>query len=166
MPISDPKGSKRSFYAIFVPIYELDYNRIVPPGLWESAGFLWTLRISVRFGRVPKSRIFASHANGSRKFPIAVEGDLVRPETFKLEEWESNTKYIVQTITLPRSHWKLISPIPRDELLEELEVRLPLVCDVPHRQASHLHHHLSIPAVETPGSSALGTEWPKIAEYL
>ncbi|MHA7965457.1 sensor histidine kinase [Paenibacillus sp. CAU 1782] len=36
-------------------------------------------------------------------------------------QWEGNPNYIVQTLTLPSSDWKLVSIIPRGELLEELD---------------------------------------------
>jgi len=121
LPISDPKDSKRSFYAISVPIYELNNSRLAS----EFAGVGRFFMDASNFSPILNSARITDSSQvmllDQEHRPIAVEGNLVLPEAFKLEDWENDSRYIVQTITLPRSHWQLVSLIPKDELLEELD---------------------------------------------
>ena len=51
---------------------------------------------------------------------MASEGTAPNFDTFDLAEWTNDKRYIVQTVTLSRTGWKLISAIPKDELLQDL----------------------------------------------
>ena len=53
---------------------------------------------------------------------MANEGNSPNFDTFRLEEWKNDNRYIVQTITLLQTGWRLISVIPKNELLQELDI--------------------------------------------
>ncbi len=51
---------------------------------------------------------------------LASVGNTPNIDTFRLEEWKNDNRYIVQTSTLSETGWELISIIPKNELLQEL----------------------------------------------
>ena len=53
---------------------------------------------------------------------MANEGNSPNFDAFRLEDWKNDKRYIVQTITLSQTGWKLISVIPKNELLQELDI--------------------------------------------
>ena len=53
---------------------------------------------------------------------LASDGNTPNIDTFRLEEWKNDNRYIVQTSTLPETGWELISIIPKNELLQELNI--------------------------------------------
>lgn len=120
-PLSDSRDSKRSFYAITAPIYKLDTNRLVTGFMGIGRFFMDATNFSpiLKSAKVTEnSQVMLLDRNNKK---IASEGNLMKQDSFRVEDWVSNNRYIVQTITLPRSGWKLISLIPRDELLADLD---------------------------------------------
>jgi two-component system sensor histidine kinase YesM len=119
--LSDSRDSKRSFYAITAPIYQLDSNRLVT----EFMGIGRFFMDATNFSPILKSAKVTANSQvmllDRNNMTIASEGNLLDMKSFRLEAWEQNKRYIVQTITLPRSGWKLISLIPRNELLADLD---------------------------------------------
>ncbi|XEC95701.1 sensor histidine kinase [Paenibacillus tarimensis] len=122
-PLSDHRDSKRSFYAISTPIYQLDQNRLVRGYKGIGRFFMDATNFSpiLESAKItPNSRVLLIDTMNNI---IAAEGPLPPDQTvFHIEQWENNKQYIVQTITLPRSGWKLISLIPRYELLEDMDM--------------------------------------------
>ncbi|MBD2868627.1 sensor histidine kinase [Paenibacillus arenilitoris] len=121
IPISDARDSKRSFYAITAPIYKLDSNRLVTGFMGVGRFFMDATNFSpiLKSAKVTASSQVMLLDRNNRT--IASEGKLVDQDAFVPGEWQNNGRYIVQTITLPRSGWKLISLIPRGELLADLD---------------------------------------------
>ncbi|MDQ8739051.1 histidine kinase [Paenibacillus sp. LHD-38] len=119
--LSDPRDSKRSFYAITAPIYQLDSNRLVTDFMGVGRFFMDATNFSpiLKSAKVTDNSQVMLLDRDNRT--IAAEGSLVDQDSFRVEEWEKDDRYIVQTITLPRSKWKLISLIPRSELLADLD---------------------------------------------
>ena len=52
---------------------------------------------------------------------VANEGNS-RIDTPDMEKWKNDKRFILQMVTLPRTGWKLISVIPKNELLQELNI--------------------------------------------
>ena len=52
---------------------------------------------------------------------MASEGAAPKIDKLDVAEWMRDKRYIVQTVTLSRTGWKLISAIPKDELLQDLD---------------------------------------------
>lgn len=52
---------------------------------------------------------------------MASEGTASPIDTVNLALWKNDKRYIEQTVALPRTGWKLISAIPKDELLRDLD---------------------------------------------
>ena len=52
---------------------------------------------------------------------MASEGAAPKIDKLDVAEWTRDKRYIVQTVTLSRTGWKLISAIPKDELLRDLD---------------------------------------------
>jgi two-component system sensor histidine kinase YesM len=53
---------------------------------------------------------------------MSSEGNSNQLDSVDIGKWKNDKRYIVQTAELPRTGWKLISVIPRDELLQELNI--------------------------------------------
>ena len=52
---------------------------------------------------------------------MASEGAAPKIDKIDVAEWMRDKRYIVQTVTLSRTGWKLVSAIPKDELLRDLD---------------------------------------------
>ena len=52
---------------------------------------------------------------------LASEGNVSNRDSVDVNKWKANPKYIVQSIALSPTGWKLISIVPRNELLAELD---------------------------------------------
>ncbi|MBD3921768.1 histidine kinase [Paenibacillus sp. PR3] len=52
---------------------------------------------------------------------IVSEGNLTTNEVLNIDQWQNNSNYIVQSFILPYSNWKLVTIIPKGELLEDLD---------------------------------------------
>ncbi len=119
--ISDPRNSRRSFYAVTIPVYKLDSSGIATEYAGAGRFFLDASNFSpiLRSAKVTNSSQIMLLDRSNR--PIAAEGEGITQELLETGKFESNAEYIVQTLTLPRSNWKLVNMIPRKELLEELD---------------------------------------------
>ncbi|MCA0755420.1 histidine kinase [Paenibacillus sp. N4] len=120
--LSDSRDSKRSFYSITAPIYKLEADRLVTRFIGVGRFFMDATNFSpiLESAKVTaNSQVMLLDRDNKT---IAAEGSLVNRDKFRIEDWENNKHYIVQTITLPRSEWKLISLIPRNELLADLDI--------------------------------------------
>lgn len=111
----------RPYYSIAIPIYNLKSNlardyRGTSIFVMDADNFSNILKNA----KITKnSRLLLLDQNSKI---IASEGNTLNFDTFNIEEWNNDKRYIVQTITLSRTGWKLISVIPKDELLQELDV--------------------------------------------
>lgn len=110
-----------NFYAITTPIYGLDSNRIVTHfkgtgryymDVANFAPILESAKIT------PKSRVMLLDSSNNT---IAREGEPTAEPAFDIDELSKNPDYIVQTFTLAQFDWRLVSIIPRRELLNDLD---------------------------------------------
>lgn len=110
-----------TFYSITVPIYNL--KSAVVRDYRGTSVFVMDVKNFNKIlegGKITKhSRLLLLDQNNKI---MANEGNSPNFDAFRLEDWKNDKRYIVQTITLPQTGWKLISVIPKDELLQELAV--------------------------------------------
>ncbi|MGO4375246.1 sensor histidine kinase, partial [Paenibacillus sp. MCAF20] len=109
-----------NFYAITTPIYGMDSNRIATDfkGIGRYYMDVTNFAPILESAKVtPNSQVMLldSHNN-----TIASEGNQSNGNTINVEQLADNSKYIVQTFTFSQSEWKLVSIIPRQELLNDL----------------------------------------------
>ncbi|WP_168735815.1 cache domain-containing sensor histidine kinase [Cohnella fermenti] len=109
------------FYKIATPVYGLDSNHIAT----EFKGTGVYVMDANNFIPILRS---AKITSGSRVMlldgedrTIASEGVVSDEDVIRVETWKNDPRYIVQSVTLPDSGWKLISVIPKGELLAELD---------------------------------------------
>ncbi|WP_373228588.1 sensor histidine kinase [Cohnella sp.] len=115
----DNPSNTRTYYSITFPIYNLkstilrDYNgtSVFAMDLDNFSSLLKNAKIT------ENSRLLLLDQNNKI---MADEGNALQTETLNVEEWQKDKRFIVQTIMLPRTGWKLISAIPRNELLQDL----------------------------------------------
>ncbi|KRE47055.1 cache domain-containing sensor histidine kinase [Paenibacillus sp. Soil522] len=108
-------------YSISVPIYNLESTPVK-----EYMGYSVFLMDVRNFRNIlksakmtPNSRLFLLDQN---KEIMASEGNTPSIDTFQFEELKNDNRYIMQTSTLSRTGWELISVIPKNELLQELNI--------------------------------------------
>jgi len=114
---------KRTYYSISTPIYLLDNKRLVTEYIGIGRFYMDVTNFSpiLRSAQVtPNSQVLL--IDKQHNIIAMVGGQSNQREVLDLDEWKQRSDYIVQTITLPRSEWQLISLIPRHELLEELQI--------------------------------------------
>lgn len=107
------------YYTIAVPIYNLKSAQIRD----YRGACIFTMDVS-NFNSIlqnakitPNSHFLLLDQNNKI---LASEGEASNIDTNDLTEWKNDEQYIVQTVTLSRTGWKLISAIPKDELLQDL----------------------------------------------
>ncbi|MBD0384086.1 histidine kinase [Paenibacillus sp. WST5] len=120
--LKDPDTNDTStFYSITVPIYNLKSTLI--KDYRGTSVFVMDVKNFNKIlegGKITKhSRLLLLDQNNQI---MANEGNSPNFDTFRLEEWKNDNRYIVQTITLPQTGWRLISVIPKNELLQELDI--------------------------------------------
>lgn len=112
----------QNFYAITVPIYGLDSNRIVTyiKGTGRFYMDVSNLAPILESAKItPNSQVMLLDNENNT---IAREGGQVKEGIFDINEWTQNPQYIVQTFTLPHFNWTLVSIIPRQELFNDLDM--------------------------------------------
>ncbi|WP_199615841.1 cache domain-containing sensor histidine kinase [Paenibacillus alkalitolerans] len=120
--LTDPNtGETIPNYSITVPVYNLE--KTPAKEYMGTSVFLMDLgnfRNILRNAKVtPNSRLLLLDQN---KKIMASEGNSSSLDVSQLEKWKTDNRYIVQTSTLSRTGWKLISVIPKNELLQELDI--------------------------------------------
>ncbi|RCW49663.1 cache domain-containing sensor histidine kinase [Paenibacillus prosopidis] len=120
--LKDPDtGELIPYYSISVPIYNLkntptrDYKgtSVFVMDVGNFSNILQNAKITAN------SRLLLLDQN---KKMLASVGNTPNIDTFRLEEWKNDNRYIVQTSTLSETGWELISIIPKNELLQELNI--------------------------------------------
>jgi two-component system sensor histidine kinase YesM len=110
-----------TYYSITVPIYNLK-STLVRDYRGTSVFVMDVKNFNkiLEGGKITKhSRLLLLDQNNKI---MANEGNSPNFDTFRLEEWKNDNRYIVQTITLSHTGWRLISVIPKNELLQELDI--------------------------------------------
>ncbi|MCK9859540.1 sensor histidine kinase [Paenibacillus sp. ATY16] len=108
------------FYIITAPIYGLDSNHIATEyrGTGRYVMDVSNLSPILRSAKVTaNSRVMLLDRNDHI---LTSEGKVSSSDSVNVGKWKANSKFIVQSITLAPSGWKLISIIPKSELLNEL----------------------------------------------
>ena len=119
--LQNPNTNETStYYSITIPIYNL--KSTVFKDYRGTSVFVMDVK---NFGEILKggkitksSRLLLLDQNNKI---MANEGNSPNFDVFRLEDWKNDKRYIVQTISLSRTGWKLISVIPKNELLQELD---------------------------------------------
>jgi two-component system sensor histidine kinase YesM len=108
-------------YSISIPIYNLERTPVK-----EYMGYSVFFMDVRNFHNIlksakmtPNSRLFLLDQN---KQIMASEGNTPSIDTFQIAELKNDNRYIMQTRKLPRTGWELISVIPKNELLQELNI--------------------------------------------
>jgi two-component system sensor histidine kinase YesM len=117
----DTRPSEK-FYAITTPVYGLDSNLIVTDIKGTGRYFMDVSNfapILERAKMTPSAQVMLLDSNNNT---IASEGNLNYDEPFNIAHWINTPNYIVQTLPLPYSEWNLVSIIPREELLNDLNI--------------------------------------------
>ncbi|XEC95841.1 sensor histidine kinase [Paenibacillus tarimensis] len=118
--LTNPNTSETSaYYTITVPIYDLKSSII---GDYRGTGvFIMDAR---NFSNILKSGKITNNSQflllDQNNTIMASEGYPLDFNQISLEDWKNDKRYIVQTVTLSQTGWKLISVIPKNELLQEL----------------------------------------------
>ena len=110
-----------TYYAITVPIYNLK-STLVREYRGTSVFVMDVKNFNkiLEGGKITKhSRLLLLDQNNKI---MANEGNSPNFDAFRLEDWKNDKRYIVQTITMPQTGWRLISVIPKNELLQELDI--------------------------------------------
>lgn len=118
--LTNPNTADSSpYYSITIPIYNLQSSLV--RDYRGTSVFIMDVK---NFSNILKdakitenSRLLLLDQNNQI---MASEGNMLNFDTSHLEEWTNDKRYIVQTITLSLTGWKLISVIPKNELLREL----------------------------------------------
>lgn len=109
------------YYTISVPIYNLKSN--IHKEYSGTSVFVMDVN---NYNNILKSRKITKNSRllllDQQNKIVASEGNSPDFDIFQIEDWKNDKRYIVQTITLSRTGWKLMSMIPKDELLQELAV--------------------------------------------
>ncbi|MBW5445169.1 hypothetical protein GE107_03710 [Cohnella sp. CFH 77786] len=107
-------------YTITVPIYNLKSLQIQD----YMGACVFSMDVS-NFNSIlqntkitPSSRFLLLDQNNKI---LASEGAVSNIDPIDLAEWKDDKRYIVQSVTLPHTGWKLINIIPKDELLRDLD---------------------------------------------
>ncbi|MBB3113120.1 two-component system sensor histidine kinase YesM [Paenibacillus phyllosphaerae] len=109
------------FYAITTPVYGIDSNGIVTELKGIGRFYMDVTNLSPILASAaitPNAQVRLLDAENRT---IAGAGSVEGGESFQVDDWSRDSDYIVQTFTLPRSNWKLVSVIPKDELLADLD---------------------------------------------
>jgi two-component system, sensor histidine kinase YesM len=110
-----------TYYSITVPIYNIK-STLVRDYRGTSVFVMDVKNFNkiLEGGKITKhSRLLLLDQNNKI---MANEENSPNFDTFRLEEWKNDNRYIVQTITLSHTGWRLISIIPKNELLQELDI--------------------------------------------
>lgn len=115
------KRPTEHFYTITVPVYGLDNNQIATDYKGTGRYVMDVKNFSAILKRAKitnNSRVLLLDKDNKT---IASEGNVIGGDDVNVEKWKNNSSYIIQTSMLPYSGWKIISIIPKEELLNELD---------------------------------------------
>lgn len=111
-----------SFYTIGVPIYNLNSNSTLND--YRGKG-LFIMDMS-NFNSILKNAKLTKNSHFlllDQNNQIMASADNANDyEKSQIEKWSKDKRYIVQTNTLSRTGWKIISVIPKNELLQDLNI--------------------------------------------
>lgn len=115
-------NSNGFYYTIAIPVYNLQNNSL----LRDYRGMCLFIMDVSNFNSMlnkskitPQSRLMLVDQN-NRAIATSDQGNAT--ESIMTEELRADDRYIVQDITLSYTGWKIISIIPKDELLADLDV--------------------------------------------
>ena len=116
-----PDGDRfTSYYSIAVPVYNLK-NHIIEDNIGVC---IFVMDVS-NFSKILRNSLIIKNSKllllDRHNKIFASEGN-VTYDTFNTAKWQQDKRYIVQTSTLPRTGWKLISVIPKADLLRDMDV--------------------------------------------
>ncbi|WP_219638250.1 sensor histidine kinase [Cohnella sp. CFH 77786] len=119
--LRDPEAKTATTnYTITVPIYNLKSS--IFKDYRGTAVFVMDVR---NFGKILEGGKITKNSTlmllDQQNHIIVNEGTALNIDASRLEDWKKDTHYIVQTATLPRTGWKLVSIIPKSELLQDLD---------------------------------------------
>jgi two-component system sensor histidine kinase YesM len=108
-----------NFYAITTPIYGIDSNKVVTEMIAIGRFYMDVSNLTpiLETAKITKSSqvlLLDSDSN------IIAREEQAMKEDFHIEQWSDSSKYITQTFTMPYSNWQLVSIVPRNELLNDL----------------------------------------------
>ncbi|WP_223829917.1 cache domain-containing sensor histidine kinase [Paenibacillus arenilitoris] len=110
-----------TYYSIAFPIYNFKSEL-----LRDYKGTSVFVMNTENFNHILKNAKMTAHSRflllDQNNKIMASEGDTRRFDTFDPSVWKNDKRYIYQSAVLPRTGWKLISIIPKNELLQDLDV--------------------------------------------
>lgn len=113
-------SSNDSQYTITVPIYNLKSAQ-----LQDYRGACIFIMDVSNFNSILKNAKITPNSQflllDQHNNIMASDGAATNIHPFDLAEWKNDKRYIVQSVTLSSTGWKLISIIPKDELLRDLD---------------------------------------------
>jgi two-component system sensor histidine kinase YesM len=114
-----PSNGAFQYYSIAIPIYNLMSEQVRDyRGTCVFIMDVGNFRNIFKNAKItPNSRFLLLDQNNNI---VASDGNTSDVDSFHIGDWSHDNRFIVQTGTLPRSGWKLISIIPKGELLEDL----------------------------------------------
>lgn len=120
--LSNPStGEIMPNYSISVPVYNLEITPVKE--YMGTSVFLMDVgnfrNILNNAKMTANSRLLLLDQN---KNIMASDGNPSSLDISQLEKWKNDNRYIMQTSTLSRTGWELISIIPKKELLQELNI--------------------------------------------
>ncbi|MGM0881093.1 MAG: cache domain-containing sensor histidine kinase [Bacillota bacterium] len=120
--LSNPStGEIMPNYSISVPVYNLEITPVK-----EYMGTSVFLMDVGNFRNILNNAKITANSRllllDQNKNIMASDGNPSSLDVSQLEEWKNDNRYIVQTSTLSRTGWELISIIPKNELLQELNI--------------------------------------------
>lgn len=121
--LSNPStGEIMPNYSISVPIYNLE---ITPPAKEYMGTSVFLMDVG-NFRNILNNAKMTANSRllllDQNKNIMASDGNPSSLDISQLEKWKNDNRYIMQTSTLSRTGWELISIIPKKELLQELNI--------------------------------------------
>lgn len=110
----------KSYYTISMPIYNLR-NNIVK----DYIGVCIFVMDASNFTKILDNSLIIDTAKLlllDQDNKILASGGKTNFDTFNISEWGKNKRYIIQTLTIPRTGWKIVSVIPKVDLLKDMDV--------------------------------------------
>nr|WP_281192350.1 sensor histidine kinase [Paenibacillus borealis] len=118
-----PNQLNATYYTIAVPVYNLQNNYV----LRDYRGMcVFIMDVANLNSILSKSKI-SNHSelllvDQNNNIIAGTDGAINTEEMDKLKKWSEDPRYIVQNITLSYNGWKIISVIPKKELLQDLDI--------------------------------------------
>lgn len=114
-----PNNGSIPYYSISIPIYNLKSDQVQ-----DYRGMCVFIMDVGNFSNILKNAKITPNSRflllDQHDKIMASEGSMPDSGSFHIGDWSNDKRYIVQTVTLPRTGWKLVSIIPKGELLNDL----------------------------------------------